>query len=796
MKMFNKQSSYRHSVILQGLILMTTVLTFFSCNEKAETEYEYHNSHALALDLTIAGWGDSKTRATYTAMSEGTGGNKVFGATFASGDAIGLFAVDSNGKVVIANHKWTYDGSSWTTETPIPYVKGLSSYTFFAYYPWVETLSGAPAVDSTPDITSADTFFGSAVTAWTPATDQSTLAAFTGSDLMIAKGVNSTPYFHEVNVSFTLAHQMALAVTQPDFTYYDIDDPSFTWTISQDFQTNIPYSIGTEKYYLVKPGVETTIGAKSVTLSARQVEQLYFTNTEPGKVEYDGEKKIICLGSSKLGSSPTYTYSLSTDNGSTFGSFNSTKPSWLTIENTTSGGYITKVGTTVTNSTSTSVSLGSGNARDVSADAALKAAASVSNVDLSMVDNAGNARASRMTANCYLVHAAGTYKIPLVYGNAIKNGSINSSAYYTAQTSNTLQRLVNHADVGITDPWIKTVVGSSPDGASLVWEDVKGMISTVGIDGDFLTFTVSSENIAEGNAVIAATLSGTTVWSWHIWVTDETLASLATINTGSHSYQVAPVNVGQVNGTTTTGATIYAGEQCKVRATANGVTMEFLVRAKNYASGGTAYYYPSPYYQWGRKDAMYPSTGGYNSAGTLISTYSGSTLITTTSATPGATIQHPNYWYNSSNYGPYGTNSTYAGKYNYWDMNQTSTGNITTATVKTVYDPCPPGFCVPTGNLYYYMGNTGSSHASYGTWQSTPPGRKWIYGGTNLFFPASGYCGNNGGALGSVGSSGFYWSASAYNDNYGHYLFFSSKNWDWNYYYRSVGFPVRAVAEE
>ena len=198
------------------------------------------------------------------------------------------------------------------------------------------------------------------------------------------------------------------------------------------------------------------------------------------------------------------------------------------------------------------------------------------------------------------------------------------------------------------------------------------------------------------------------------------------------------MNVGQVNGTITAGATIYAGDLCQVRATANGITVEFQVTAKDYTSGGTNYYYPSPYYQWGRKDAMYPSTGGFNSAGTLISTYSGTTLVTATSATPGATIQHPNYWYyNSSNYGPYGTNSTYAGKYNYWDMNQTSTGNITTATVKTVYDPCPPGFCVPTGNLYYYMGNTGGSNSSYGTWQSTPPGRKWIYGGANNFFPAS-----------------------------------------------------------
>ena len=56
--------------------------------------------------------------------------------------------------------------------------------------------------------------------------------------------------------------------------------------------------------------------------------------------------------------------------------------------------------------------------------------------DLSMLDCAGNERTDgQWTANCYMVHTAGDYKLPLVYGNAIKAGETNAAAY-TGVTGN------------------------------------------------------------------------------------------------------------------------------------------------------------------------------------------------------------------------------------------------------------------------------------------------------------------------------------------------------------------------
>ena len=46
----------------------------------------------------------------------------------------------------------------------------------------------------------------------------------------------------------------------------------------------------------------------------------------------------------------------------------------------------------------------------------------------------------------------------------------------------------------------KNQLGACPDGAQLVWEDVLGMISSVGIDDSdngYLTFTVDADNIAD-----------------------------------------------------------------------------------------------------------------------------------------------------------------------------------------------------------------------------------------------------------------------------------------------------------
>lgn len=773
--------------------LMAACLT--SCSEM--DEFADNNSYvddgkSIKIEVTDE-FAQATTRANYSGFPA---------TTFEEGDAIGVYAFNGS-SFVSSNVKFTRQSDgTWTPASTVVY---NPDYTYYAYFPW---RSSTYSVSTSGTVDDVDTKFANFISDgsnyfWQA--NQSTKAGFTYSNLMIAKGIVTGTR----TVKFTMAHKRGLAIISSAVNqWYYADDAGTKYNLTPVFSGNIPYEESGTRYFLMKPNTTTSVAGLSLRT---------------------GAGKYMSSNGGEISSVTSWQYRTSTNLGSSWGSWSSTKPSWLTITTNVTDDEPTEFVVTTTNSTSTTTSKGSGMIRTVTGDATLKAASPVSNVDLSMVNNDGTTRVSRTTANCYLVHAPGTYKLPLVYGNAIKNGDESStSSFYTTQTSNTLQRLLNHADQGITSPWIKdnTTDGTtkiSVGGGKLIWEDVSGLIkqSSIGVSGDFLTFEVDADNIAEGNAVIAATTgtggTGDVVWSWHIWVTTETLSDerLTSIDTGGHTnlsgasapYRVAPVNIGQVNGSITSGATIYAGDLCQVRATGNGVTLEFQVTAKDYISGGTTCYYPSPYFQWGRKDAMYPNTGGYNASGTLVNTYtSGITLITATTTTPGTTIQHPDFLYcNSSNYSPYGT--SYTGMQNFWDMNQIYADNFSTATIKTVYDPCPPGFCVPTGNLFCFMCNMLSNPTSFGNridsnWMSNQ-GKTWSAStysssttGPDLFFPASGSRNHITGSINSVGSNGYSWSASAYNGNSGRNLVFDSGNWICGFNYRAYGIPVRAVAEE
>lgn len=674
---------------------------------------------------------------------------------FEEGDQIGVYAVNTSNAAVASNIAFTRQSDgSWTPASSVAY---NPDYTYYAYFPYKSsTPSFAPAGSG------ADgkfTYFLNDNTFWVA--DQSSKANFTTSNLMWAEGTITG----ERTVKFTMAHKRGLAIISPAVNqWYYSDDPDTKYNLTTIFSTNIPYELDGTRYFLMKPNTATTVGGMSLRAGAG--------------------KYMTSAGVEMTGNSVTYQYS--TDGGS---SFSTAKPSWLKNLNVVSGeGEPTMFSISTYNMQSTDIVVSNGTVD------ALSGKPTLSNVDLSMVDNAGNPRASRTTANCYLVHNPGTYKIPLVYGNAIKNGETNSLAYHATESgSNIKPDLVNHADAAITDPWLKNN-SATPDGAELLWQDVNGMITAVGIDGDFLTFTVAGTKA--GNAVIAAKMGSTIVWSWHIWVTDETLSTTTAINAfynnsdDSHIYNLSPVNLGWVSEKT---ATVYQGASCIVRATCNGVALQFIIQHPNYVltteSNGR-----NPFYQWGRKDPEIPMNGytnyncnTYDISGNAVTTSSVKTITTVTGSNSiGATIQNPHkHYYCSTTAGPYNEL-----KNNYWDINQNNTSVIITATIKTVYDPCPPGFCVPTDKLFFYMDNYSSSIS----WVSTS--NKQGLDGGSYFSPANGQRGYSNSQLSSAGTYGYWWSASASAGGYAQGLLISSTGYGSNGNRRACGNSVRPVLEE
>lgn len=177
------------------------------------------------------------------------------------------------------------------------------------------------------------------------------------------------------------------------------------------------------------------------------------------------------------------------------------------------------------------------------------------------------------TANCYVINAPGKYSLPLVYGNAIKNGGTNASAYTSsASGSYVLKNFVNHTGNAITDPYIYNNANCTPDNATLVWQDSPELVTNVALSSDkhSITFDVNQATIAQGNAIVAVrNASDQIMWSWHIWVTDyvpglaadkdESLRDKSVTNYQGLQYTFMPVNLGWCDGTSAS----YAGRSVK-----------------------------------------------------------------------------------------------------------------------------------------------------------------------------------------------------------------------------------------
>jgi len=420
---------------------------------------------------------------------------------------------------------------------------------------------------------------------------------------------------------------------------------------------------------------------------------------------------------------------------------------------------------------------------------------------------------SRSTANSYVISAPGHYRIPLVYGNAIKNGNYNPSSYQTSHTGTTiLSKFQDHAGNAINDPWIEKTNGganSGVDGAEVVWADADNLvhspsITRVGGEG-FLDFEVTAADIQSGNAVVAVTKSAgagskTVLWSWHLWFAPkDALDKIEVTNHQGVKYNFTKEALGwkliQWSGSTYSSARTV---KVKVEQTVanNGTKQEAVINITQ--NPGSVKKGATTLYQFGRKDA-FPGVDETQLPQGSINKNAGDNMSITNG------IQHPNFYYTGgSNW-----NSNY-GYYNLWSADNTVTGGSNVGNdnpvVKTVYDPSPVGFKMPANNAFTgftangqnegtmnvdgtNVGQTFSNNFGHNFWTSSSKT-------ATIYFPASGFRFSNGGALNDVGNGGYYWLAVPNGLSNGCDLFFHFFNVvPLSNDARSFGFSVRPVSE-
>ena len=307
---------------------------------------------------------------------------------------------------------------------------------------------------------------------------------------------------------------------------------------------------------------------------------------------------------------------------------------------------------------------------------------------------------SSESANCYIVSQSGLYKIRAVKGN-----------------SGTAVGAVSSAEV----LWETFGTSTSPQ--------VGDLISGADAKGEYIGFQIPVPYL-EGNAVIAAKdASGTILWSWHIWLTDQPDEQIYNNDAGT----MMDRNLGATS------------------ATPGDVGALGLL------------------YEWGRKDPFLGSSSISENIGAK-STVTWPSKVKSDSNT--GTIEyataHPTTIINGNNK-----------NLDWYYTGSSSTDNLRwteSSSSKSIYDPCPAGWRVPDGGIKGVWSKAMGSSSSYmGTYDRINKGMNFSgkFGSAVIWYPASGYRNDSSDVgLNNVGDCGYYWSASPRNDD-AYYLFFS-----------------------
>ena len=439
------------------------------------------------------------------------------------------------------------------------------------------------------------------------------------------------------------------------------------------------------------------------------------------------------------------------------------KPDWLTIPNE---------GRTTTQDVEQYTATFKANQRDVLADFnnAMKTADPVTNYNLA---NAKGEAAIENTANCYVISAPGTYRIPLVYGNAIEGGTTNASAYTSTAPAIYLPKpgggyypedlilhtFVDHNDDPITSPYINIQnAADQATKAEVIWEDCQDIVTTPKVTGSgadsYLTFTIKKENLQNGNAVVAVTnTDGKVMWSWHLWFTPKSSLKKIAVTSDGSEYKFMTDNLGWKYTKWTGGLKREVVVKIEQQAE-TGEKKTATITLKQAAGNNIREGYGS-LYQWGRKDPM----PGINTTGFAfdnnyveIPANKGeepANVIKMKTRSIGRGIQNPGIMLPKVGGGK--LSWQYQQIINMWSANNNKLDGSIRNNVKTIYDPSPVGFKVPDAHAFMGFTLTGAVWSNGYTFK--------VDNDKEIYFQAGGARWGTSGALTANGTAAIYWTS-------------------------------------
>lgn len=137
-------------------------------------------------------------------------------------------------------------------------------------------------------------------------------------------------------------------------------------------------------------------------------------------------------------------------------------------------------------------------------------------VNLAVYNSMKHAGTAENSANCYIINQPGYYKFPMVYGNGLKNGAPNTTAWTEQNGTTGYPQFVGSNGQILSSEKLPTIAD-----AAIVTSNAQYAVQLVKIDQDYLTIYVDPTYIDQGNSIVCVRDgNGTILWSWHIWTTD------------------------------------------------------------------------------------------------------------------------------------------------------------------------------------------------------------------------------------------------------------------------------------